>query len=612
MNKTQSTNILQNTYISTYESAFESWYEAPVIPDEKSDYYLWTLQEIFLVDVGSGIWDNYKMTNHQIEYHLNDIALLGELAESSIVIKSRNTSFTVSSIIREIMATIEFHNVTVPFIRMGKQGANKLLKQAKDIIKHMNPIIEKEIYVRDLVTGKECSLDNFEGDITSLENKGLVERFEKLEYYPFNPAECDMKAESKIIFPNGVIWEAYPAGASAAENVRGLRIQGNMGMLDEANFMRTFEDLFEALDKAYKGADSKGRDYKQFEIGTTLKGNTVFASWLGKIRDNIKKGNKGFKIFDWPVFRRDLFEEYRSGDCKIPFQDRDDLISIVPWHKKDMLWTAFCISPEKFMEEMMGIQVDDDYQFYKTPLMIERMIREFVEEEQFKYIEFEKYDKITIGLDPATVSDFFSMSVIGHYGNIKDELFLMNVKNMPLPEMQTKLQPMFDYIDSCNSNWRATFDATPIGRQMTQYFEATYGTEHIRGIQGGNTIETYSGLKYKLNEYGHTLTMLMLNGLDDRGTQLNLIEDMIHLEHFQAISGRDFQPLKTSNGHGDSCMATMYALLPEDLKHAGEITIARKYKKKEEDTEEQAVEKIKEFNKPENIRERIKFFRKNR
>jgi len=176
---------------------YESWY-----PDFKynntTEKYLQDIENIFQIQDANKQWIPYKLTNHQREWHFNDVAIQGYLAKHKLVVKSRNTSFTISSIVSVLMSVPFYPEQVIPVVRLNQTRANDLIHEIKKVIKKMHVIKEDDG-----------------------------------SYYPFNKDKVDMNATGSIKFPNGVEIRAFPATASASETIRGLRIAGCAGIIDE-------------------------------------------------------------------------------------------------------------------------------------------------------------------------------------------------------------------------------------------------------------------------------------------------------------------------------------------------------------------------------------------
>jgi hypothetical protein len=173
-----------------------SWWKTPRLTIDEVRY-IKSLQKIFKVKDAAKRWIPYNLMPHQMDFHKDDIALKGSAAKSRVVVKSRNTSFTTSVCISNLMAVPYYPNQIVPFVRLNEKRAYDLIDEIKDLIRNMEP----------------------------LNIGGLA--------YPFEPTDVNMDSAGKIRFPNKVSFEAYPANAIAAENIRGLRISGSAGVMDE-------------------------------------------------------------------------------------------------------------------------------------------------------------------------------------------------------------------------------------------------------------------------------------------------------------------------------------------------------------------------------------------
>ena len=284
-----------------------SWYPSTELNTSQIKY-LKTIQHTWKVKDVNKKWIQYKLEPHQIEWHANDVVIKKHDAKHRIVTKSRNTSFTSSSLISQMMAVPHYPEQVIPFVRINQTKANDLIKECKDYIKHMTPI----------------------------KKDGML--------YPFDPRGVDMGNVSSIKFPNNVEFRAFPATASASETIRGLRVVGSAGLIDESNFMRDYVNIFVALDDASAGEDDQGRSQHQINIGTTLKGHsTPYKLWLDK---TLKSGATDIEVYNWPVFNPSLIDYNRSLFLQ-------KLTPIVHWHSTRKLENRRLRDLVKFKEEYM-------------------------------------------------------------------------------------------------------------------------------------------------------------------------------------------------------------------------------------------------------------------
>ena len=559
-----------NPDIFRLEAEFSSWYSLKTFISAREAAYLDTLQNVFNVEDALGEWIPLRLTNHQVEFHLDDVILKQSNAPIRVIQKSRNTSLTTDSSISDIMAQAEFSNPVLPYVRMNSRSVNHLIQQVKQTIKHIKPVIFEEADESKRISPE-------------------IDPPKRKVYYPFNPAEVNMKATGSITFPNGTALTGFPANSDASETIRGLRLRGNFGFLDEVNFMRLFKNVFVAMRDASAGSKNK-KKIQQFTIGSTLKGETPFSIWLDSIK---KSGAKKIKIYDWPVFRRDLFQPYLDGKCVIPFHENPKLISIVHWHDKEELWELWKQDQHVFKEEYMAIKVESDEQFYPTSLIIASCDIEdsLILEELPSWLD--KYVEIRIGFDPASINDYFGITIFGKLadGHI-EQLFVEGIRSTPLPIMQKYCDNLLRIINNHHDNWLCSLDSTPIGLQLTQFLKDKYGEKNVRGLNGNMSIATTDDNKVKLNPYMHTyLKKSMYDGI------LHLCADELQITHFQAWDYA-FNAESGAKGHGDLTMSCIYALCPRDLQHTEKAKL--KYSRKDKgktDADKYQIELLRKFKK---------------
>jgi len=482
-----------------------SWYINPLIKTERELNYLNLIQDIFKVKNAAQEWIPYELTPHQVEWHLGDVALLGEKARNRIVVKSRNTSFTTSSMVSALMAVPQFPNQIVPFVKMNEDRANDLINDAKSYIKNMTP--------------------------AKLEN-GM--------YYPFNPADVDMKRIGSIRFPNGVEFRAFPATASASEVIRGLRIAGFAGLIDEANFMKGFENIYIALRDAASGAVDGHKTF-QLTVGTTLKGRgTPFYIWFNKIK------NLGlFDIYYWPVFNPD---EVRFD---MPITEQN-ILPITHWHTLKDLEEKRLEDINKFKEEYMGEVVSGEEQFYP-------------DEDVFACIDTELKNSMMpdheaqyfIGIDVASVNDYFAVAIFEKQGDIYVQRHLYYTRHdVDLTEMTKHVQRLIEVWKPI----RCRIDANGIGFQMGQALQAMFGAI-VQPIRGSKIKGLVKNQKIAMGEYQHTNQKALLVR-----RKLKLINDELQITHYAMWNYKYKAESTKESGHGDIAIANALALLPINFK----------------------------------------------
>ena len=545
----------------------KSWYPDKKYPPE-IEKYLQTIEACFKVQIADGTWQHIKLTPHQREFHSNDISVQRTKAKYEIVDKSRNTSFTVSSIIRLAMGNYWFRDEIVPLVRINESKVKELIAEARKIIKHMTPI----------------KLPN--GDL-----------------YPFNPELVEYNALS-ITFPDrGVVWQGYPAlSPEAAENIRGIR--SSRGLIDESNFIRFFKAVYTAMRDSKRGKVIGKTDndvMHQITIGSTLKGFTEYYYWREDIKNKLQKGQlTNFNMYSWQVFdpKKFNFEE--------PLKGFDKLIPIVPWHSKETLKEIIIEDYESFLEEYMGVVTPDEAQLYN----IQKIIEASTETENLK----ENYEEINEGLyyggaDPSGEGmHFFAITVfeVDAEGNYK-QIILDQKRKVDLDEREQYIRELLDTIPFK----KFRIDANGLGYHMGQSLLRDYpGVVEL--IRGNIRVKAGKKTTINLNEYIHTNQKIMFN----KG-RVKLINDDLQIKQYAGWKQNYKAEENKEIGHCDSVIANGLALLPDTWRFAGrgfESTHKTEIKKKETIKEEEPVKKdvkemIKDYNKM-SVKDKLKLRKK--
>ena len=490
-----------------------SWYihQDIVYPNQKK--YINDIQTIFKVLDPEKQWVPYILQPHQVDWHLNDVVLKGHKAKTKIVIKSRNTSFTVSSIITILMSVPFYPHQVIPVVRLNQTRAIDLVNEIKEIIKHMNVIQEEDG-----------------------------------SYFPFNPKDVNMEASGSIKFPNGVEIRAFPASNSAAETIRGLRIAGCAGLIDECNFMKDFMNIYIAMRDASSGSIG-GRKEFQVLIGTTRKGrSTTFNIWFEEIE---KQGLNNIKIYKWPVF------DPMKVDLNIPFTEQN-LKPIVKWHDINDLENKRRESLNRFKEEYMAMLVDADDTFYEF-----YVIKKSLEiGEKYKCVQLTKPEEgkeYYIGIDVASGvnKDYFVISIFEKISEHYLQCYLNYSRDKELPQME---EFCINLIEEWNPK-KVRIDSVGNGTQISQKLLQLFGPNIIEPLKGNMSIKGVDRrIPLSLNEFAHTnLKELMAFGF------VGLINDEKQLLHFTAWTD-NFKAESGVLGHGDIVIANMFAVLPDKWK----------------------------------------------
>ena len=481
----------------------KSWYPT-VQYSEHINKYLKLVENSFNVLDVNRRWTPYILTPHQKDWHSHDVAILHTNAKSRVVAKSRNTSFTVSTLISNLTAVPNYPNVVVPFVRLNVDRAIDLIDDCKELIKNMN-------YV---------------------EYKGVK--------WPFNKDDVYMGNAKSITFPNGVEFRAFPANSQAANVIRGLRIAGNAGILDESNFMRDFEDIYIALRDAAAGSD-EGKKAFQMNIGTTLKGRTTpFNIWF----DKIKKTNI-LDIYKWPVFNPYKFDPKKSIL-------EQDLIPIVSWHNLEDLEQKRLEDINRFLEEYMAQVVDSDDQFYPHELIIQNVNADLI-----NYKEPPHIGLFYIAIDVASQNDYFVITIFEKINNrfVQRYLFYDN-KDVDLPTAQKRCEKIIKL-------WRprkVRVDSNGIGFQLFQALKKQFGAS-VEAISHKKIKTTDNSQTIAMNEFIHTNQKAFLNYGD-----VELLSDELQIIHYSQWNYNYKAESTAEFGHGDIAIANGYAMLPDNIK----------------------------------------------
>ena len=472
-----------------------SWY--PIIPlQPHTEKYIRLLEATYKVLDPDKRWVPYQLQPHQIEWHAHDVAICHTNAVSRLVVKSRNTSFTTSTLISSLSAVPFYPSTVVPFVRQNIERAVDLIRDCKEIIKNMNVVRKDGVYL------------------------------------PFNKDDVYMKNNKSITFPNGVEFRAFPANADAANTIRGLRVAGNAGILDEMNYVRNFEDIYIALRDAASGSKD-GQKAFQMNIGTTLRGRgTPFNIWREKV-----VGQKILNYFEWPVFNPQHFNISESIM-------EQEIEPIVPWHSLVDLEQKRLEDKNRFLEEYMAQIVDSEEQFYPYELILK-----CVEDLQTL---FKTNGKVYIGIDVASINDYFVISVFEEIAGIFYQRFLKYVREVELSDMEQECYKLIDLYKPL----KVRIDANGIGFDLAQRLKRRYGavvdpirTNKVEGIDKKQ--------KIGMNEYLHVNQKMMMN--DGR---VKLMNDDVQIQHYTVWDYKYKAEASKEWGHGDICMANAYALLP--------------------------------------------------
>lgn len=491
----------------------DSWY-GYVSLSEAEQRYINAIESIWRVRNAKFEWVPYILAPHQVEWHKDDVAIQHENAYSRIVVKSRNTSFTTSAIISNLMAVPFFPGAVIPFIRLNIQRAGDMISEAKELIRHMNPL---------------C-----------LPNGQL---------FPFDPSKVNMEHSQSIKFPNGFEIRAFPATSAAAENIRGLRIVGSAGIIDESNFMRDFKALYIASRDASSGS-LDGQKVFQMNIGTTLKGlGTPFKLWFDDIKTKADKKLR-IKIYEWPVFDPTVFDIDKEPILQ------PELVPIVPWHSIPDLNGKYLEDKSTFLQEYMAKPIEADSALYKMSEVLDAVeegrvttkSREYVEENEFYF-----------GVDPAGEGgDYFS--IVGFNANTLAQDYLFSKNNSNLEEMQNKCERLLTVFNVL----KMRIDGNGLGYQLAQTLKKKYPGK-VEIIRGSFNIKIDRKQSIPFKEYMHMNIKKLLSE-----KRVTFIDDEMLVRHFTGWNYNYDCERSIEYGHGDIVVAIGLALLPKNWK-SGEI-----------------------------------------
>ena len=563
-----------------------SWWSTPKLTKEEVRY-IKTMEEIFQVKDAAKRWIPYNMMPHQMDFHKNDVALKGARAKSRCVVKSRNTSFTTSVCISNLMAVPYYPNQIIPFVRLNERRAYDLIDDIKEMIRNLRP-------------------KNIDGMA-----------------FPFDPKDVNMDSAGKIKFPNKVTFEAYPANKVAADNIRGLRISGSAGVMDESNFMDSFNEIYTSERDAASGYTLDGEKHFQMNIGTTLKGvATPFAIWFKKQEEILRNepGSSAFDIYKWQVFDPVLFDKEKNPSMQ------PGLIPIVPWHIMQDLNRKYLEDLNTFLEEYMAIAVDSDEQFYPTELydrcVDKRLINSNVPNHHGEYF---------IGIDVASVLDFFALSIFENIPEERESIkFEVDPEN-PDNLIEHKELEVVDVFYQRYLYYDRKKDLSYFTAKCQEIIQswAPFGIKRVRIDSGGSGLQMYQDLKNIFKKSYPTLIEYVPMGSIKVGNESKRVKEIVHTNQkhlmvydrvkliqddmqrmhyamwnytYEADRNKDY-------GHGDTAIANAYGLLPLNFKgkrQYGDIIMAN-----EEQFEESGSVKdiVQNFNKM-SWKEKKKFYQK--
>ena len=569
-------------------SVYNSWY-----PDKEYskgiEKYFKMIEAVFKVQLGSGEWKPIKLTSHQREFHSNDIAIKGAKAKYDLVIKSRNTSFTISSIIRLCTGNYKYRDELVPLSRINEQKVKELIDEMEKVIKQMTPLVLKRCpSCNKLKRNCKCGSTEY-----------------STELWPFDPKKVHFGA-MYISFPDRAVrWQGY-AGLSpdSAEIIRGVR--STRGLIDEGNFMRFFKEIYTAMRDSKRGAVinddgsvTDGNIHHQLTIGTTLKGFTKFFYWYEDMCKKVRGGFvTNFRLLTWPVFDPKVF------NIDKPFENWDKLTAIVPWHVKEGDNGLRSIINEDiytFLEEYMAIVTPDNAQLYN--------ISE-IQDVCFSGNNWDLDQQFPPGIyyggvDPAGEGGhFFAISIFKFNDdtNTFDQIYLDQQKRSDLTEREEFMDRLLNNIPFT----KFRIDGNGLAYQLAQNLMKKHpGVVEV--FRGSVRIKTVSKQSISINEYVHTNQIMMIK----RG-QVRYQDDELQLKQFAGWDRKYKADEDKEIGHCDSTVSNGLALLPKDWRIAGrnhEVFVSGE-KQEPETTAQEANNKVKNFHNTTSLKDRMKFYKK--
>jgi len=570
-------------------SKYPSWYPDREYPEGVERYFK-MIEAVFKVQLGDGRWEPIKLTSHQRHFHSNDIAVMGAKAKYDLVDKSRNTSFTISSIIRLATGNYKYRDEIVPLSRINEQKVKELIDEAEKIIKQMTPI-QLKVCPNCNSLKRNCKC----GD----------ERF-TIDYWPFDPKIAKFGA-LYIHFPDRKVrWQGY-AGLSpdSAEVIRGVRT--TRGLIDESNFMRFFKPIYTALRDSKRGAVintdgsvDDGNIHHQITIGTTLKGFTKYYYWREGLIKKIKDGLvTNFRLLSWPVFDPKLF------NIDKPFENWSKLVSIVPWHLKEGENSLRSILNEDiytFLEEYMAVVTPDDAQLYN--------IAE-VQDACFEGTNWDIDQEFPPGIyfggaDPAGEGGHFFAITIFKYNeetNTFDQIYLEQEKKSDLTEREHFLERLLITIPFT----KFRIDGNGLAYQMAQNLKKKF-PQIVEVFRGSIRVKTVNKQSISINEYLHTNQIMMI-----KRAQVRYQDDELQLKQFAGWDRKYKAEEDKEIGHCDSTVADGLALLPITWKVAGRQhnVFVGGHTEEPEITTKEEQEKVEEFH-DSPLKDRMKFYKQNK
>ncbi len=530
-------NIVEQTMIK-WKSIHKSWYPSPEMTKDQYKY-LKMIESVYKILSPSGKWIPINLTNHQAEFHMNDLAIKGYDALNEVMIKSRNTSFTTNAIIRVLNNTFSYRDQTIPIIRINDTKVMELISGGfKDIIENMTPL--------------EIEVENENGQTIK-------------EYWPFNNQLVKFTAHNIEIPDRNVIITGYPAStANSSESIRGLRI--NYGLADEVNFIMYFQNIDTAMVQAARGVEISGENQgkAQFQVtyGTTRKGRfTSFNMWLESIERLLEAGKKiKWKVYKWPALDPNKVNINKS------LLEQPELITIVPWHTLERLEEERVKNINVFKEEYMAMLIDEDDKLYNVQFIKNFLINKN-KNELYNKFQGEWY----IGVDPAYSNDLFAISIFNkeYDENTNEEKYkqygVFYKTKVDLTDMQNKCEDLIQHYLPLGLKMM-TIDGHGMGLQLSNYLKRLY-YQHVRVIRN-TRIKSGKDVSVSAKEFIHTNQIEMQNK-----KRVTYLDDDIQIMHFAGWDNTFEFDRNYSNsfgaeiGHGDTTIANGLAIMPLNIRN---------------------------------------------
>lgn len=353
--------------------------------------------------------------------------------------------------------------------------------------------------------------------------KELISNIKKIiSYSRYSKSMKSSPLETEIKFTNGSVIRAYPGGNE--ESLRSIRTVSVL--VDEFAFFRNDEGSFAALQDTII---NRG----QLNIGSTPAGkNNKF--W--KLIENPVEYN--FEYFYFPVFEPSKFNPKKN------ILEQPDLVPIADYMSLEKLESKKTRDLEIFMQEQMGIALDDTTAFIPMSHVLSCIEDKLIN-------EIDGIEPITssfpiyAGVDVATKKDYAVVTVMEKtpFGWIMRGLKIF--PEIALPSLQLYCENL---LVKNPQILRMNIDMTGIGSQTAQYLRRTFGSRVV-GVHFASNDESKQPVREKMAITLKTLISDM---------KIKLINDPILINHLASIN-RDLKST-SKEGHSDCFWATALAV----------------------------------------------------